>query len=366
MRRYRSFCLFGVLAGLLLVAGCEEQAAPVAETVRPVRAMKVSDVEAIARRSFPGKAKASKETDLAFKVAGPLVEFDLEIGQEVEKDQILGRIDPATYATEVQSATANLERAQARYEDAELEYKRQSTLFERGHVAKAKLDSVIASMKSLQADVAAAEAALRRSELDLNYTYLRAPFSGVIVKTHMENFENVRASQPAVRLLDSAMIEFVIDIPETLISLVPRVESAIVVFDAFPEHKIVAEIKEIGTEASETTRTYPVTLSMAQPEGIRILPGMAGTATGKVDGIRPAASPVQVPISATFTAGEDPQTMVWVIDEAAMTVTKRPVVTGALTDTGIQIVEGLAAGEWIATAGVHYLRDGQKVSILNQ
>lgn len=366
MRRCRSFCLFGVLAGLLLIAGCEEQAAPVAETIRPVRAMKVSDVEAITRRSFPGKAKASKETDLAFKVSGPLVEFDLEIGQEVAKDQILGRIDPATYATEVQSAKANLERAQARYEDAELEYKRQSTLFERGHVAKAKLDSVIASMKSFQADVAAAQAALRRSELDLDYTYLRAPFSGVIVKTYMDNFENVRASQPAVRLLDSAMIEFVVDIPETLISLASRVESAIVVFDAFPGHEIVAAVKEIGTEASETTRTYPVTLSMAQPEGIRILPGMAGVATGRVGQTPSAAAPIEVPISATFTAGEGAGTMVWVIDESAKTVTKRPVVTGAITDTGIKIVEGLTVGEWIATAGVHYLRDGQKVSILNQ
>ncbi len=53
------------------------------------------------------------------------------------------------------------------------------------------------------------------------------------------------------------------------------------------------------------------------------------------------------------------------IDEQTKTVSKREVKTGELLDTGVSIEDGLKPGEWIATAGVHYLKDGQQVSILS-
>ncbi len=144
-------------------------------------------------------------------------------------------------------------------------------------------------------------------------------------------------------------------------------KEAIVIFDAFPDKELAATVKEIGTEASATTRTYPVTLAMEQPEGAKILPGMAGKATGKrpsEDVLRSLA--VVVPTSAVFSRDSTNQSYVWVIDEASKSVKSRPVKTGKLTDLGIKIADGLKAGEWIATAGVHYLREGQKVRILAQ
>ena len=92
----------------------------------------------------------------------------------------------------------------------------------------------------------------------------------------MENFEDVQNKQAILRLLDDSKIEMIIDIPEHLIINAAYVKDAFVVFDAFPGREIAATIKEIGTEASSTTRTYPVTLIMDQPEDIRILPGMTG------------------------------------------------------------------------------------------
>ncbi|MEE8154660.1 MAG: efflux RND transporter periplasmic adaptor subunit [Phycisphaerales bacterium] len=215
------------------------------------------------------------------------------------------------------------------------------------------------------AEIRSLEASVESASDQLGYTHLRAPFDGTIVATYVENFEDVRAKQPIVRLLDTSRIEMTIDISESLISLAPQVKDVTVVFDPFPDREIVAVIKEIGTEASETTRTYPVTLIMDQPEDITILPGMAGKATGRtVEEMAPDQTSVDIPVSATFTAGSSGQSFVWVIDEQSKTVSRREVKVGQFTDTGVRILEGLELGEWIAIAGVHYLREGQQVRLL--
>ncbi len=137
--------------------------------------------------------------------------------------------------------------------------------------------------------------------------------------------------------------------------------------DAFPEHVLGAQIKEIGAEASETTRTYPITLIMDQPEDVKLLPGMAGKASGRAELPEGAAvDSVEIPVSATFAPGALDQTYVWVVNDETMTVSQREITTGDLTDLGIKVIEGLDAGEWVVTAGVHYLQDGQKIRILEQ
>ena len=178
----------------------------------------------------------------------------------------------------------------------------------------------------------------------------------------------MRAQQQILRVVDTSRIEMTIDIPENLISFTPYVENVRVVFDAFPDVTIPAEIKEVGTEASETTRTFPVTVIMDQPRGGTILPGMAGKATGDVRQVPDAqgVAAVEIPVAATFNAGESDATAVWVIDDASNQVTRRDVQTGQLTDHGIQITDGLKPGEWIVVAGVNSVREGQQVRILGQ
>ncbi len=192
---------------------------------------------------------------------------------------------------------------------------------------------------------------------------IRAKFEGSVAATYVENFQNVRAKQPILRLLDISRIEMWINIPESLASYTPHVRDVRVRFDAFPGRKFPAEIKEISNEASLTTRTYPVKLSIEQPEDIEILPGMAGESSGRVEVPGEAATRgVEIPLSALGT--DDNQTsFVWVIDQASGLVSKRPVETERATPRGV-VVEGLEIGEWIATAGVDTLVEGQEVRVL--
>ncbi len=409
-----------VLLPVVLLSACDSQPESVEkpEVIRPVKAMKVTDVTQMRLRWFPGRAKATREVDLAFRVAGPLITRPANVGDVVKAGDVAAQIDPRDFEVALRNVEGLLEAAraelaamrQARPEDirrlkaavekaqaanrlGEQEYKRITGIRDEdpGAVSQDMIDRVteqrdraaaelrraredlkIGERGARAEDIAAKDAEIRSLEASvesasdqLGYTHLRAPFDGTIVATYVENFEDVRAKQPIVRLLDTSRIEMTIDISESLISLAPQVKDVTVVFDPFPDREIVAVIKEIGTEASETTRTYPVTLIMDQPEDITILPGMAGKATGRtVEEMAPDQTSVDIPVSATFTAGSSGQSFVWVIDEQSKTVSRREVKLGQFTDTGVRILEGLELGEWIAIAGVHYLREGQQVRLL--
>ena len=409
-----------VLLPVVLLSACDSQPESVEkpEVIRPVKAMKVTDVTQMRLRWFPGRAKATREVDLAFRVAGPLITRPANVGDVVKAGDVAAQIDPRDFEVALRNVEGRLEAAraelaamrQARPEDirrlkaavekaqaanrlGEQEYKRITGIRDEdpGAVSQDMIDRVteqrdraaaelrraredlkIGERGARAEDIAAKDAEIRSLEASvesasdqLGYTHLRAPFDGTIVATYVENFEDVRAKQPIVRLLDTSRIEMTIDIAESLISLAPQVKDVTVVFDPFPDREIVAVIKEIGTEASETTRTYPVTLIMDQPEDITILPGMAGKATGRtVEEMAPDQTSVDIPVSATFTAGSSGQSFVWVIDEQSKTVSRREVKVGQFTDTGVRILEGLELGEWIAIAGVHYLREGQQVRLL--
>lgn len=358
--------LMGLLAALMTVA-CSK-APEQKEVIRPVYAAQVgADIDK-SGRSFPGRAKANREVDLSFRVAGPLIELPNDIiGRVYEEGEVIGRIDPRDYQVKLQDVEGKLERARSKLKRARGEYQRELKIYKQdpGATSKTSVDRKRDQRDQAAAEIKSLEASLQAAKDNLNYTYLKAPFRGVVTARYVDNFQDVRAKQAVVRLLDNSRIQIVVDIPETLISRLPEIEAIWVVFDAFPDHKIPAEVFEVGTEASLTTRTYPVTLIMDPPKDIEILAGMAGRAYGrrKTDAAANSRALV-VPAAAVFTPDDEKQSYVWVIDKPAGTVSRRQVTLGELANNGIVVTQGLKAGEWVATAGVHSLRAGQKVRIL--
>jgi len=337
----------------LLLGGCTEDPPPQVEVIRPVKAVKIADFAGFFERSFPGKAKATQEVDLAFDVEGTLVERPVNIGDEVEAGQPVAQLDQRDFRARVKAAEAELAKSAANF-------KRAQELVKKDFISKTDYDKLEAAKEVADSAVLVARKALSDS-------VLKAPFDGVITNLYVENYQSILPKVPVARLVDNSRIEFVVNIPEQYISLVPQVQKLRVRFDAFKDIEIPAQVKEIGKEASQATRTYPVNLIMDQPEGVEILPGMAGIAHGAARLPETEGSgSVTVPVTAVFSPEAMEQSFVWVIDEATMIAGRRPVTVESLTDTGVTIAEGLQPGEWIATAGVHYLAEGQKVRILDR
>ena len=351
-----------LLAAVLTVACSKEPEQK--EIIRPVFAAQASTDADKTGRSFPGRAQAHREVDLSFRVAGPLVELPTDIvGRAYKKGEVIARIDPREYETKVQDVEGKLARARSKVKRAQGEYLRERNIFKEdpGATSKTQVDRKRDQRDQAAGEVKSLEASLQAAKDNLDYTYLKAPFDGVVTTRYVDNFQDVRAKQPVVRLLDNSRIQFVVDIPETMISRLPEVKKLWVVFDVFPDRKIPAEVFEVGTEASTTTRTYPVTLIMDQPADIEILAGMAGRAFGELQA--DDGNKVVVPAAAVFTPDNEKQSYVWVVDAEGGTVARRPVSLGELANNGIVVTEGLKAGEWVAVTGVHSLKEGQKVRI---
>jgi RND family efflux transporter MFP subunit len=361
--------LLGVfLLTTTLLSGCAEEEVKEVQ-IRPIKAIQVGGIEVFTGRWFPGKAKATQEANLAFRVAGTLAAFPVKLGDEVTKNSLLARLDPRDYQVELENTQAQLRKVQASVSLAETEFKRVENirLQDPGAVSQSMVDTRRGEMISERAQLNSSQSAVTRARDSLGYTTLTAPFKGTVVEKFVDNFEDVQAKQQIVRLVDTRQVEFTVQLPESLMVHANKVKKAFVVFDANPDLEIPATIKEIGKEASQTTRTYPVTLIMDQPQGFKVLSGMAGKARGDREAVakiarKEQAEAVEIPVVAVFS-DQGNSSYVWVIDRTSNKVSRRQVVAGNLTDTGI-LVKGLQSEEWIATAGVNTLVEGQQVRIL--
>ncbi len=367
-RRSASAALTVALIGFG-IGGCDN-APDVGETPpKLVKAIRVADPGAMTERTFPGRASAAREVNLSFRVAGPVVEMPLKIGDEVNEGDILARIDPRDFEVQIETVGGQLERAKARSRVAELEYNRALEIRKKGQglISESEVDTRKGARDAAHANVASLESTLTTAKDNLAYTLLKAPFDGVVVSTFVDAFEDVLAKQPVMRLLDPERIEMTLSVPESLIGYARYVDRIAVQFDALPGTEVEAMIKEIGREASVATRTYPVTIQMEQPEQGDIFPGMAGTArvisklpdTARETGI-------EIPLKALFTETGSDASFVWIIDEASVSLKKRAVQPGMMSRYGILIRDGIAPGDWIVTAGVHSLEEGREVRVLDE
>ena len=337
------------------ISGCgkKKEEVEVKEVVRPVKLLTVEGKSAMKEIKYPGRVRANKRVDLAFQVAGPLIELPVTEGQNVKKGEIIARILPRDFETEIA-------KAKAKALDAEQQYQRYRDLYVKKQVSKADFDKY----KS-QADIASARQ--KETEDTLSDTYLRAPFTGVIAKRYVENFEDVQAKAPIVSIQDISEIEILVDVPESVMVTLKQGAKKIVVaeFAAAPGKQYPLTLKEYSTEADSRTQTYQVTLLMTQPEDITVLPGMTANVVGTTEaGQTEVMTTIIIPAAAVF-ADETGTSHVWIADRDAMTVHKRQVETGSLTGAAdISIISGIEPGETIAITGVTQLRENMKVSDL--
>ncbi len=342
------------------VAGCtDEQEVAAPDVARPVKTMVIPLSEVSGLRSFPARVESTRRAEVSFRVPGRVIELSVEEGQRVERGEIIAELDPTDYQLVVDDRQATMFRAKKDFERAK-------PLAEKGFLPKKVFDQREADFKS-------ANAKLRIAKQNLNYTTLKAPFGGEISRRLVENGEDVVAKQPVVELRDLSALEVKFDVPEQIMlrvtgSLEATEEAGpepelFASFEAAPGRRFPLDFREVATTADPATRTFEATYTLDPPEDLLVLPGMTATVTADLGEYLDLEAVIYVPVEAVAATNEL-DARVWVVDEDTMTVAPKPIKVGRLRGSNIQVREGLEAGERIVIAGVPFLYEGMKVTLM--
>lgn len=238
-----------------------------------------------------------------------------------------------------------VEQAQANYELAYVQFKRDEELRRTNVVSELDYDISKAALKQ-------AKAALSKQKSNLGYATLVAPYDGTLSLSLIENYEYVMMKEPVLHIQSAGIINVTFQLPDHLFSRFQGKydSNPNVIFDTIPGETYPAQFKEIDTEADKKTSSYTVTLSMERPAGKNILPGMAGTVKVLIPQGNLGA------ISKRSIMQDGNATYVWFVDKDGI-VHKRQVEF----DDKRHVIKGLNDGDTIATSGINELQEGQKV-----
>lgn len=345
------------LAASALLAACNRAEPPPPADIRPVRAERVGSVRTDSPVVYPGEVRARVETALAFRVPGRVASRQVEVGTEVEAGQPIATLDPQDYALAAGAAQAQLAAAQAEAALAQADLKRFGELRAQNFISAAELDRRRTAAEAAQARVRQLQDEVGRQRNQQAYTRLTAPHAGVITAVEFEAGQVVAAGQTLARLARRGGLEVRIDVPENALDALRQAQSLTIRLWSAPDRRYSGVLRELSPAADPVTRTYAARVRfVAADADVRL--GMS--ATVEVGG--KAQARLAVPQSALFRVNGRPQ--VWVVDRERGTVAARAVALGALAGERAVIDSGLAAGEWVVTAGVHKLAPGQAVRLV--
>jgi RND family efflux transporter MFP subunit len=350
--RTRYFVIASTIASALAVAGCKQEA----KTPEPVRPVLSTVIEPAASGSTVavGTVQPRYETTLGFRVLGRLIARPVNVGDLVTEGQTIAAIDPTALELAVQSAKADLSKAEALLENAIGTEERKRILIKTDATTKQTLDDAEQVRAGAQASTARARANLTKAVEQQGYAQVKADFAGVVTAVSAEVGQVVSPGQNVVTVARPDVREAVVDIgadfPMSLTVGLPFTVS----LQLLPD-KIQGQIREIAPQADSVTRMRRVRIALNDPpESFRFgstITARPSKAYGRI---------LRVPPSAVLKKGAE--TFVWVVDDPTSTVSLHKVDLSE-DEGGIRVTGGLTAGTRIAIAGIHSLEQGQQVHI---
>jgi membrane fusion protein, multidrug efflux system len=349
----RFLVVAGTIASALAMAGCKQEAkAP--EPVRPVLSA-VLQPASIDSTMAVGTVQPRYETNLGFRVLGRLIARPVNVGDLVVEGQTIAAVDPTAPELAVQSAKADLSKAEALLENAIGTEERKRILIKTDATTKQTLDDAEQVRAGAQASSARARANLTKAIEQLGYAQIKADFAGVVTAVSAEVGQVVSPGQSVVTVarLDAreAVIDLGPDFPIPLTVGLPFTVSP----QLLPAVQVQGRVREIAPQADQVTRMRRVRIALNDPpESFRL----GSTITARL--INHPNPALRLPPSAVLKDGDE--TLVWVVDAPTSTVSLHKV--DLSEDEGsIRVTGGLSIGARIVTAGTHSLKPGQQVRI---
>ena len=317
-----SLCIFCLC--LLTSCGKGEK-----KTNEPVR-VKVAEAEMLvpsAEREFSFIAKPFKETELSFRVGGPIDHFEVYAGNYYHRGDIIA------------------------------EFERIKVLYEKNNLSASAYEKA-------RADYTSAKTAYETAVNELEDTKLIAPFDGYIGEVYIEKYQDVKATQSVVSFIDITQLKIEAYVTQEIAFQAKEIKEVGIRFDVRPEAVYPAKVVEVSKSTTRNNLSFLMTALLPNKQG----EWPAGI-SGKMLLDLPATSSVpmvtvpQTALNHRPTEGD----YVWMVDQTTGQVVKRKVILGELLPNGkVEVKDGLQAGDKVAVSKLRFLSDGMPVDIISQ
>lgn len=311
-----------------------------------VHVAQASEDEADGNNEFSFIAKPFRSSELSFRVGGPISRFDVYAGNHYPKGQLIAEIDPRDYRI-------RREHAEAVYNQSKSEFGRIEALFQKNNISASTYEKA-------KADYASAKTAFETASNELDDTRLIAPFNGYVGEVYIEKFQDVKATQPVISLVDIDQLRIEAYVTQDIAFRAPDIKQIHLRFDALPDTLYEARVMEISKSTTPNNLSYLLTAMLPNKDG-KLLSGMSGRIFFGMD--TDSSSIVSIPQAALcHRPGEGDY--VWIVNPSDQTVSCRKVTIGSIQKEGkVSIMDGVREGEMIATSGLRFLSDGMTVEL---
>ncbi|MBR0842193.1 efflux RND transporter periplasmic adaptor subunit [Bradyrhizobium liaoningense] len=366
--RLTTYLAAAVLLALAIGGVAAQQVAQPAPPAVGVIELKAHPVPVV--NELPGRVAATRISEVRARVSGILQARVFTQGTPVKEGDVLYRIDPKLFQVRLASAEASLRRARAVRQNAQQQFERQRTLHERDATSGVNLDAATATLAQADADVALAEAALAEAKINLDYTEVRAPISGLIGGALVTEGALVTAdgtqNLALIQQVDSIYVDFT-QSAQDLLTLRRAVEDGKLASPTPGEARVELVFDDGGiyrdagrllfASASVDSTTGQVTLRAEFPNPKHdLLPGMY-VRVRIAQAVREGA--ITIPQRAV-TRARDGRAQVYLVSESGIAET-RDVELGQALGSEWVVESGLKVGEGLVVDGVQKVRPGGKV-----
>ncbi|MDO6774148.1 efflux RND transporter periplasmic adaptor subunit [Shewanella sp. 3_MG-2023] len=350
----------GLLLAVMTLSGCDKSP-DIEPNVTRVTTYALPVVDNSVIREFNGVARAQDLTNLSFRVGGRIAQIPASKGKQVEKGDLLAILEKTDFEIALSDRRARME----------VNFKQS----ERGKQLVAKQLMAQSDYDQMNAQYLVAKAEARQAELNLQYTELRAPFSGVISDVFLESFENVQPGVPVVSIQKIERIEVDVQIPDMLIAVSKKAKDRSVgallevSFEAFPNATFDGHLLEVNTEKDPATSTYIATIAVDLDPKYKVLEGMPAKVKVDLSHLtytynRQFLVPIEAVIMQDGSDIEIQDSGVWLFDKSDQSIQYQHVTLGVIVGDRIEVIDGLKDGQVIIQTGASRLVAGQKVQVV--
>ncbi len=307
-----------------------------------------------------GSVKAVDDATLSAQSAGTVVAL-AELGAYVERGAAVAQLDPQIPQAAVEQTRASVESAQAQFALAEDNFNRQEPLYRDSIISAIEFETVRAQLAQSRAQLSQAEAMLASAQKQLQNTFVRTPFPGVVEERSVQRGEQVSPGMPVARVVNTNRVKVTAGIPERYTGDIEVGTPVEIRLNAYNVGKRLGKISFVGAAIDPDSRTFPIEIELDNADR-SLKPQMVAQVMVTREDLRGVTV---VPREAVLR--DELGAAVFVVTrntDSTATARRQGVTLGASYGGRVVVTEGVSIGDEVVIVGQTLLTDGDRVRVV--